>query len=175
MYILIMKTSAKIILIVVIVAVALGVWWWVAYQQNGNTSGAGSYAPIATTPTTTPTPVATTTQNGPVVLNTSSNAKLGTYLVAPNGMTLYHFTNDTPGVSTCTGQCAALWPAYTVSAALPPSAISGIGGAIGFIPHSQGNFQVTYNGSPLYFYYKDKNPGDTNGQNVGGVWFVTSP
>ena len=56
MYILIMKTSAKIILIVVIVAVALGVWWWVAYQQNGNTSGAGSYAPIATTPTTTPTP-----------------------------------------------------------------------------------------------------------------------
>ncbi len=35
--------------------------------------------------------------------------------------------------------------------------------------------QVTYNGHPLYHFAGDEAPGDTNGQNVGDVWFVVSP
>jgi hypothetical protein len=34
---------------------------------------------------------------------------------------------------------------------------------------------VTYNGKLLYYYRTDMGPGDTNGQNVGGVWFVVAP
>jgi predicted lipoprotein with Yx(FWY)xxD motif len=32
-----------------------------------------------------------------------------------------------------------------------------------------------YNNWPLYYYAKDKNPGDTTGQNVGQKWFVVPP
>jgi predicted lipoprotein with Yx(FWY)xxD motif len=35
--------------------------------------------------------------------------------------------------------------------------------------------QVTYNGWPLYGWVKDKTPGDTTGQGVGGNWFVVTP
>lgn len=35
--------------------------------------------------------------------------------------------------------------------------------------------QVTYNGHLLYYFAGDEAPGDTNGQNVGDVWFVVSP
>ena len=34
---------------------------------------------------------------------------------------------------------------------------------------------VTYKGLPLYYYKGDKNPGDTNGNNIGGVWSVVKP
>ena len=32
--------------------------------------------------------------------------------------------------------------------------------------------QVTYNGHPLYFYAGDSGPHQTNGQGVGGIWYV---
>ena len=35
--------------------------------------------------------------------------------------------------------------------------------------------QVAINGSPLYYFAKDAKAGDTNGQGVGGKWFVASP
>src|SRR5262249_11557545 len=100
------------------------------------------------------------------------------YLVAANGMTLYHFTKDTPGVSNCSGQCAVQWPPYTVSSSTAAAGLPGgsaVGGTISTIVRSDGTMQVTYNGEPLYFWYKDVNPGDTTGQNVGGVWFVVAP
>ena len=34
---------------------------------------------------------------------------------------------------------------------------------------------MTLNGWPLYYYSGDKTPGDTNGQGVGGVWWVLTP
>ena len=48
-------------------------------------------------------------------------------------------------------------------------------GVIGTTQRANGTLQVTYNGEPLYFYSKDAAPGDVNGQNVGGVWFVVNP
>jgi predicted lipoprotein with Yx(FWY)xxD motif len=41
-------------------------------------------------------------------------------------------------------------------------------------PEGKGR-QMTYNGWPLYYYIKDKAPGDTTGQGVGGTWFVVPP
>ena len=32
--------------------------------------------------------------------------------------------------------------------------------------------QATYASAPLYRFAADKAPGDTNGQGVGGIWFV---
>ena len=43
-------------------------------------------------------------QDGPTI-KIGGNAELGSFLVGPNDMTLYIFTNDTPGESVCFDQC----------------------------------------------------------------------
>jgi plastocyanin len=43
------------------------------------------------------------------------------------------------------------------------------------VARSEGGNQVTYNGWPLHSFAGDSQPGDTNGQATGGVWFVVSP
>jgi predicted lipoprotein with Yx(FWY)xxD motif len=40
---------------------------------------------------------------------------------------------------------------------------------------SDGTTQVTYNGHLLYLFVGDTAPGDSNGQGLGGVWFLLSP
>ena len=52
---------------------------------------------------------------------------------------------------------------------------------LGVERRSDGRLQVTYKGHPLYFYAgglgppPDKKPGDVNGQNFAGLWWVVSP
>ncbi|MGD2058700.1 MAG: hypothetical protein PVF85_01395 [Anaerolineales bacterium] len=98
----------------------------------------------------------------------------GEILVDFKGMSLYLFMNDKPDESTCYGSCAANWP--------PLIADGDFGGGEGVdtelidtTTRDDGTLQVTYNGWPLYYYGADEAPGDTNGQGVGGVWFLVSP
>lgn len=104
-----------------------------------------------------------------------STAELGDFLVATNGKTLYMFANDEPGVSNCSGDCAAAWPPYMVSESVTLVAGTGIEGELATIEREDGALQVTYNGMPLYFWQDDSAPGDTNGQGIGDVWFVVAP
>lgn len=39
-----------------------------------------------------------------------ADSDLGSILVDGEGMTVYLFTNDSPGESTCEGDCLAAWP-----------------------------------------------------------------
>jgi predicted lipoprotein with Yx(FWY)xxD motif len=111
-----------------------------------------------------------------LLLGTDSNAKVGAHLIGFNGMTLYRYTKDSANVSNCTGQCAVNWPPYVVPSTDALGNIqAGVKGKVGSTNRADGSIQVTYNGSPLYFYIGDKNSGDTTGQNVGGVWFVLKP
>jgi predicted lipoprotein with Yx(FWY)xxD motif len=57
----------------------------------------------------------------PADVSLGSNDELGSFLVGPNGMTLYMFTDDTAGVSNCSGDCLANWPALTVEAGSEPA------------------------------------------------------
>jgi len=50
-----------------------------------------------------------------------------------------------------------------------------VGGTLSTFPRADGTNQAAYNGIPLYYWANDKEPGDTTGQNVGGVWFVVAP
>jgi predicted lipoprotein with Yx(FWY)xxD motif len=124
-----------------------------------------------TSPVTTPT---TTTTTSADTVNIMHNATLGDYLVDGNGMTLYHFTKDSPGVSNATAAIIALWPVFyastitTSSAALNPA-------DFGSITRSDGSMQTTFRGYPLYYYINDKAPGDTNGQGINNIWFVVNP
>ncbi len=113
---------------------------------------------------------------GAAKLGVSQNAQLGSFLVDGKGMTLYVFMQDTQKIkaSTCYGKCASFWPPLTTSGA----AVAGSGldaSKLGMITRTDGSTQVTYNGWPLYYFAKDKKPGDTNGQKVQGSWFVVSP
>jgi predicted lipoprotein with Yx(FWY)xxD motif len=134
--------------------------------------GGSSSSGAASTPAPTPTP-------NPV-LKTATATVAGqseTILVGENGMTLYYYTPDKgTGQATCTGQCLALWPPLLMpSGVTKPAGEKGVTGTLGTVTSPAGGMQVTYNGWPLYFWTKDKAPGDTTGQNVAGKWFVVPP
>lgn len=98
---------------------------------------------------------------------------IGKYLTDGKGMTLYRFANDTSGVSNCSGDCLVKWPAFYVD---PAATVEGCESSdFATISREDGSRQTTYKGMPLYYFFKDENPGDTNGQGVKDVWFVVSP
>ncbi len=96
---------------------------------------------------------------------------LGELLTGPDGRTLYGFTQDTPGVSTCNGTCAAQWPPLIVSPAwtVGPELDQGI---FSTIVRADGQEQLVAGKWPLYYYAGDSVPGDTTGQDSGDVWFA---
>ena len=110
----------------------------------------------------------------PETLAVANKTDLGDFLTSFDGMTLYAFAKDTPGVSTCTGDCAKNWPAYTIGVN-DRLATGALKGKLDTIKVDADTLLVTYNGAPLYFFAKDKVPGDANGQNVGNVWAVVKP
>ena len=98
---------------------------------------------------------------------------LGNVLVDANGMTVYAFTADTGGVSTCTGACADTWPAVTVEDEDLPA---GLDSAIFSVSEpEEGVYQLAAKDQPLYTFSGDTAAGDTNGQGVGDTWFAVSP
>ncbi|PKB72472.1 MAG: hypothetical protein BZY87_00005, partial [SAR202 cluster bacterium Io17-Chloro-G6] len=106
-------------------------------------------------------------------VNTTKNSRLGTILTDAGGNSLYLFTNDEQNVTTCGGGCALAWPPLlTID---DPAAGAGLDeDRIGVISRANGAKQVTYNGWPLYYFAGDEKPGDTKGQDRGGVWFVVT-
>jgi predicted lipoprotein with Yx(FWY)xxD motif/uncharacterized cupredoxin-like copper-binding protein len=120
------------------------------------------------------TPEASPEPAPPITVFVRQDPALGPILTDPNGMTLYLFTQDTvPGESTCYDQCAANWPPFT--APEPLGLPGGVEGELTTITRTDGTTQIAYNGIPLYYFAKDTQPGETNGQGVGDVWFVVHP
>ena len=97
-------------------------------------------------------------------------SKLGWVLAEASGFVVYTYGGDAKGGSpTCTGSCAALWPAVTGLPQAGPA--DTLPGTLGTVTMSNGGKQITYNGYPLYV-YKGSQPYTTTGNNVGGVWHV---
>lgn len=99
----------------------------------------------------------------------TTSTDLGEILVDADGFTLYIFTDDANGESTCYDACADLWPPIPGDSTISSELDSAI---FGTTTRTDGSEQLTVNGMPLYLYTPDVNPGDTTGQNFGGVWFV---
>jgi predicted lipoprotein with Yx(FWY)xxD motif len=103
-----------------------------------------------------------------------ADSTLGEILVDGEGNTLYGFTKDTGGTSTCTGDCASTWPALTVDG--EPVFGEGLDtGVFTLVDGAEGGQQLKAGKWPLYTFSGDEAPGDTNGQGSGGVWFVVKP
>ena len=120
-------------------------------------------------------PIVSVAQEGETVTVGSATGDLGTYLVGPEGNTLYYFTRDiTPGVSVCSGGCLEAWPPLLLGEGQQLTAGDGVTGTLGAVPRDDGTMQVTYRGRPLYYFGSDEAAGDTNGQGVFEVWFVAA-
>jgi len=104
-----------------------------------------------------------------------ASSSAGQIVVDSKGMSLYFFTKDVKdsGTSACTGACLTAWPVFTTTSDKP--AVEGVTGTVGTIATPDGKKQVTLNGMPLYYYAKDKAPGDVTGQGVQSVWYLVSP
>jgi predicted lipoprotein with Yx(FWY)xxD motif len=112
-----------------------------------------------------------------------NSATLGNYLTDKDGNTLYYFSNDFNGANNCLGGCAALWPEFNVDNLAADQLGSGLKlSDFSSVTTSANKKQVTYKGFPLYYYAPLVNgvntreaPGQTTGENVGGIWFVAKP
>lgn len=136
----------------------------------GTTTTTPAPAPAATSPAAT---TATTPAAAVDLMTAPSSA--GDIVVDAKGMSLYYFTKDVKdsGTSACTGGCLTAWPPALTTAATPSA--EGVTGTLGTITTPDGAKQLTLNGMPLYYYEKDKKPGDITGQGVGGVWYLSDP
>ena len=98
---------------------------------------------------------------------------LGEIIVDGEGMTLYAFTPDTAGESTCYDDCAAQWPALLATDAAAISAGAGLDATkLTTVDRTDGTKQVKYGDWPLYYFAGDSAAGDTNGQGLGTKWYV---
>jgi predicted lipoprotein with Yx(FWY)xxD motif len=100
-------------------------------------------------------------------------SKFGRILVDSRGRTLYLFTADRHGRSSCYRGCARLWPPATVPGR--PTAGPGLTAKLTTTRRHDHTRQLVYNGHPLYTLVADTRPGQTNGQGYSGTWFVLSP
>ncbi len=142
-----------------------------ALAACGGTSPSSSGSSSSATPTPTPHAAADVKATTATVAGKSE-----TVLTDAKGLTLYYYTPDKGGKVTCTGGCAAAWPPlFLPSGVTQPTGGPGVTGKLGTVANPAGGEQVTYNGWPLYTWIKDKAPGDTTGQGVGGNWFVVTP
>ena len=97
-------------------------------------------------------------------------SNLGWVLAEANGTVVYTYGNDSKGgTPTCTGSCAAVWPAVTGLPRAGPA--DTLPGALGTVTMSNGAKQITYNGYPLYT-LKGAGALSTKGNGVGGEWHV---
>jgi len=109
-----------------------------------------------------------------VTLKVSQGNGVAAYLTDSQGMSLYYFLNDTPGKSNCDATCQKKWfPLIATGKLLADQGVNA--SKLGVIVLPNGTRQVTYAGLPLYYYVGDSRPGDTNGQGVDGLWFLTTP
>ena len=116
---------------------------------------------------------------GLAALQVESETPYGRYLVDAEGRTLYMFTPDAGKKgSTCYGACAEAWPPLLTTGD-PRAAAAGLEeNLLGTVERRDGSLQVTYAGWPLYYFVKDKGPGQVTGQDVhsfGGGWYLLSP
>jgi predicted lipoprotein with Yx(FWY)xxD motif len=128
-------------------------------------SGGGAYGAPSTPPATAAAKIST------------ANGDLGTFLVGPDGRTVYLFEKDTGTASTCSGACADAWPPLTTSGT-PTAAGAAKASLLGTTKRADGTMEVTYAGHPLYYFAGDMAPGDTNGEGVdhfGAEWYMVSP
>ena len=89
-------------------------------------------------------------------------------LTDSKGLTLYIFDEDSAGTSSCYDGCAKTWPPLLTTE-------NDFSAPISISNRKDTTLQIAYQGKPLYTFAGDHNPGDKNGDGLGGVWHVARP
>ncbi len=111
-----------------------------------------------------------------LTLNSANSSSLGNPVVVnPQGRTLYELSPETSKHLLCKSkECLSNWPPLLVkSAKAKVKAGSGVRGKLGVLHRSNGTFQATLNGSPLYRYAGDTGKAQDHGEGIesfGGTW-----
>jgi predicted lipoprotein with Yx(FWY)xxD motif len=109
-------------------------------------------------------------------ISVQSNPFVGSYLADAAGRTLYTNGADLPGdcqtppQSLCVADCLVSWPPFDAGARVLPATLTDAG--FGTIQRSDGSYQTTYMGWPLYYYKLDLTLGQVTGQGKGKVWHI---
>jgi len=139
----------------------------------GGGAASPSPAPATAAPATAAPATEAPASEAPAATGTAvalGETSLGKVLVDGKGMTLYVFTPDNAGDSTCYDDCEKAWPVVAGSAA---EAGDGLKAAdFGTTTRKDGSSQITFMGWPLYTFAGDKAAGDVAGQGLGGKWYV---
>ena len=108
-------------------------------------------------------------------LMVARDARLGNHLVDGSGRSLYYFAKDVPGdgthaaLSNCNAGCLPIWPIFNTNSVVA----QGIDATdVGQITRTDGSQQTRYSGVPRSLSAGDASAGDTNGEGVGGIWYV---
>jgi predicted lipoprotein with Yx(FWY)xxD motif len=102
--------------------------------------------------------------------------ELGIILYDLSGHTLYTFSKDQGGTSSCYGACAKTWPP-ALTEGKPRAGGEAVAGKVGTTKRKDGTVQLTYAGHPLYTHAGEKQT-ETNGNGAhafGGEWSAIRP
>lgn len=136
---------------------------WVKDKQPGDISGAGVKGvwPLA--------------RADDVTIKLFNDGKRR-FLVDSNNQTLYTFDKDKMNKSACYGDCEVKWPPAYVDSKLTEKGIDSLKltGGFGITQRNDHSYQWTFEGKPLYRWFKDQNPGDTSGDGVKNVWHLVT-
>jgi predicted lipoprotein with Yx(FWY)xxD motif len=110
-----------------------------------------------------------------LTVNTGRASGVGTVLVDAHGLTLYSLQGETASNIKCTDNCLKTWPPLVLTTPGGPTGGVEVTGTLDTTARPNGDQQVTYDGLLLYTYSGDSDPGDANGQGIGGVWYAVSP
>lgn len=110
------------------------------------------------------------------------DSEVGEIFSTEAGLTLYYFLNDDAGSSSCNGvesdapgsttdttSCAGVWPPLLATDGAQPS------GSFSTVERADGTQQWAYRDFPLYTFSNDSAQGETNGEGINDVWFVSRP
>ena len=114
-------------------------------------------------------------------VGSATNAKFGSekIVVDAHGRTLYALSPETTHHLLCkSDECLHAWPPLTVHSRKGKlTAGPGVHGRLGILRGSNGTFQVTLGGLPLYHFSGDSAKGAANGESIksfGGTWHMIS-
>jgi predicted lipoprotein with Yx(FWY)xxD motif len=114
---------------------------------------------------------ATSSHPKTIKVSTAKIPNVGVVLTTASGLTLYRFTQDASGTSSCTGVCAKIWPPLLASKGAHVSGPRGVKG-LSVINVGNGHFQVAFHKVALYHFSGDMKKGQAHGQSVAGKWFA---
>ena len=142
-----MRTSTAFAVIILVAFLLGGLFWFTMQATPAPT-------PVADNPMPTgalglngaPGQTNTGQESVTAAVTVSTSTKLGSFLVAQNGMTLYMFSKDATNTSNCKDTCATNWPPYIVASTEPLVPGANIDGLLSTVARDDGAMQLTYNG-----------------------------